>query len=79
MATSRQRMEISYSPISQDQNVFPGNLAIIPQQPNADCSKQITQDQVNQPAGTGYIIKFANPVNSSDVRLPLPTFFPYSC
>ncbi|EKM76943.1 hypothetical protein AGABI1DRAFT_130950 [Agaricus bisporus var. burnettii JB137-S8] len=50
-----------------DQTLFAGDLAIIPQQPNADCSKEITHNQVNQPPGSGYIIKFANAVNSSEV------------
>lgn len=35
---------------------------------NFDCSKEITQDQANQAAGTGYTILLANTLNSTDVR-----------
>ncbi|CDO75760.1 hypothetical protein BN946_scf184921.g36 [Trametes cinnabarina] len=42
-------------------------LAIIPQEPNYDCSKLITKDQINQGPGTGYTIQFANPFNETDI------------
>jgi len=42
-------------------------LAIIAMQQNADCSKIITQDQANQPAGQGYLLLLANPANNTDV------------
>ncbi|KAG5652636.1 hypothetical protein H0H81_004246 [Sphagnurus paluster] len=47
-------------------------LAIISIQYNYDCSKTITQDQLQAAPGTGYTILFANPLNSSDVS---PTSF----
>ena len=43
-------------------------LAIIAQENNFDCSKTITQDQANQPAGTGYTILLADPLNNTNVR-----------
>jgi len=42
-------------------------LAIIAQQDNFDCSIIITQDQSDQPAGTGWTILLANPLNETDV------------
>ena len=46
---------------------FLGPLAVVAIQKNADCSVTISQDQINQPAGSGYIITFANPLNNTDV------------
>lgn len=46
-------------------------LAIIAEQANADCIKSITQDQANQPAGTGYTVLLANPLNNTQVRFCL--------
>jgi hypothetical protein len=48
-------------------SVFVGPLAFIAIQNNDDCSVTVTQDQVSQPAGTGYILSFANPLNNTDV------------
>lgn len=42
-------------------------LAIIAMQQNSDCSKVITQDQANQPAGKGFVLQLANPANNTDV------------
>ncbi|KAG1729515.1 uncharacterized protein EDB91DRAFT_1227968 [Suillus paluster] len=42
-------------------------LAIIAVQENYDCSKTITQQQSAQPAGTGYILQFANTLNETDI------------
>ncbi|KAF8957374.1 hypothetical protein BDZ97DRAFT_1846469 [Flammula alnicola] len=42
-------------------------LAIIAIQQNFDCSIIITQDQANQPTGTGWEILLANPLNNTDV------------
>ncbi|KIK02726.1 hypothetical protein K443DRAFT_656635 [Laccaria amethystina LaAM-08-1] len=42
-------------------------LAIIAQENNFDCSKIITQDQASQPAGTGYTILLADPLNNTNV------------
>jgi len=41
-------------------------IAVIAIQENYDCSITITQDQANQPVGTGWSVIFANPLNSSD-------------
>jgi len=42
-------------------------MAIVAIEPNADCSKSITQDQSNQAAGTGYTIQFTDILNSSNI------------
>ncbi|KJA17417.1 hypothetical protein HYPSUDRAFT_46499 [Hypholoma sublateritium FD-334 SS-4] len=42
-------------------------IAIIAIQNNFDCSILITQDQANQPAGSGWQILLANPLNNTDV------------
>jgi hypothetical protein len=47
--------------------VLPAPLAIIGIEQNYQCSQEITQDMAKQPPGTGYLILFANPLNSSDV------------
>jgi len=39
---------------------------------NTICSKLVTQDQFNQPAGTGWQIQFANPINITDVSASIP-------
>jgi hypothetical protein len=42
-------------------------MAIIAVEAIADCSILVSQDQANQPAGTGYTILLANEVNNSDI------------
>jgi hypothetical protein len=42
-------------------------LAIISIENNYDCSKTITEQQVTQPAATGYTIQFANILNGTDI------------
>lgn len=51
------------------------NIAVVAIQNNFDCSKVITQDQANQPAGLGYRIIFADIVNNTNVRCT-PLFLP---
>jgi hypothetical protein len=48
-------------------SVFQGPLAVIAVQNNFDCSVTISQNQVSQPAGTGYIITLADTLNNTDV------------
>ena len=55
-------------------NVLLGPLAFIAIQDNFDCSVTVSQDQVDQPASTGYTLIFANPLNDSDVSPILWTF-----
>ena len=43
-------------------------LVIIAQENNSDCVATITPDQANQPAGTGYMILLADPLNNTNVR-----------
>jgi len=50
-----------------DPKVFLGPLAVIAIQQNSDCSVTISQDQISQPAGSGYVITFANPLNNTNV------------
>lgn len=50
-----------------DPTIAVAPLAIIAIQQNFDCSIIITQDQADQPAGTGWTILLANPVNNTDV------------
>jgi hypothetical protein len=52
---------------NQDKTKYPSPLAFIAIQQNFDCSIVITQDQANQPAGQGWQILFANPLNNTDV------------
>jgi hypothetical protein len=52
---------------NSDPKVLSAPIAIIAIENNYDCSKEITQDQSNQPVGTGYTIQFANPLNNTDV------------
>jgi len=48
-------------------SVFQGPLAVIAVQSNTACSIDVSQDQVSQPAGTGYIITMADPLNNTHV------------
>jgi len=50
-----------------DVKVLTAPIAIIAIQSNYDCSHTITQDQANQPPGTGYMIQLADPFNSTHV------------
>ncbi|TCD68390.1 hypothetical protein EIP91_010899 [Steccherinum ochraceum] len=52
---------------NQDPKVLVQPLAIIAIQNNFDCSKTITEQQSSQPAGTGYTILLADPLNSTNV------------
>jgi hypothetical protein len=51
-----------------DYPTFAAPLAFIGIEYNYTCSQEISQDQVNQTAGPGYTILFANPLNDTDVR-----------
>jgi len=42
-------------------------IAVIAIQQNYDCSITISQDQANQPVGTGWTVLLANPLNNTDV------------
>lgn len=57
-----------------DPTISVSPLAIIAIQQTFDCSIIITQDQANQPAGNGWLVLLANPLNISDVRLGLALF-----
>jgi hypothetical protein len=48
---------------NQDPKISVAPLAIIPVQQNFQCSILVTQDQANQPAGTGWQIFFADVLN----------------
>jgi len=48
---------------------------VIAIQKNYDCSITITQDQANQPVGTGWTVLLANPLNNTDVR-PISPYLP---
>jgi len=50
-----------------DPKVFQGPLAVIAVQSNTACSIDVSQDQVSQPAGTGYVITMADPLNNTHV------------
>jgi hypothetical protein len=50
-----------------DPKIFQGPLAVIAMQNNADCSIVVSQNQVSQPANTGYIITMADPLNNTHV------------
>jgi len=50
-----------------DPKVFQGPLAVIAVQSNSACSIDVSQDQVSQPAGTGYVITMADPLNNTNV------------
>jgi len=46
---------------------FAAALAIIAQEPNADCKKSITIDQANQKPGQNYTVLLADPRNNTNV------------
>jgi len=48
-------------------SILTAAIAVIAIQQNYDCSITITQDQANQPVGTGWTVVFANPLNNTDV------------
>jgi len=50
-----------------DPTVLTAPIAVIAIQNNYDCSITITQDQANQPVGTGWTVLLANPLNNTDV------------
>jgi len=52
---------------NKDPKILVAPLAIVGIQQNYDCSKEITQDQSNQAAGTGYTILLADPLNNTHV------------
>jgi len=52
---------------NKDPTILVAPLAIIGIQQDFDCSKEITQDQANQAAGTGYTILLADPLNNTHV------------
>lgn len=52
---------------NKDPKILVAPLAIIPIEANADCSKEITQDQSAQPAGTGYTIIFTDILNPNNI------------
>jgi len=52
---------------NKDPKVLVAPLAIIGIENNFDCSKEISQDQSNQAAGTGYTILLADPLNNTHV------------
>ncbi|KAJ3504144.1 hypothetical protein NLJ89_g8095 [Agrocybe chaxingu] len=49
-----------------DPTVLVSPMAVIDIQQNFQCSITISQNQANQPAGTGWTLLFANPFNSTD-------------
>ncbi|PSR78573.1 hypothetical protein PHLCEN_2v7320 [Hermanssonia centrifuga] len=49
------------------QPAIAGGQAIIAIENNFDCSKTITADELNFPAGSGYTVQLANPLNNTDV------------
>jgi len=59
---------------NQDKTKYPSPLAFIAIQQNFQCSVVITQDQANQPAGQGWQILFANPLNNTDVYATSDSF-----
>jgi len=52
---------------NKDPKILTSPLAVIAIQQNYQCSITITQDQANQPAGTGWTVIFANPLNNTEV------------
>lgn len=52
---------------NKDPKILVAPLPIISIVQNYDCSKEITQDQSNQPAGTGYTIQLADILNGTHV------------
>jgi len=59
-----------------DPKILVAPIAVIAIQKNYDCSITITQDQANQPVGTGWTVLLANPLNNTDVR-PISPHLPY--
>ncbi|KZP03641.1 hypothetical protein FIBSPDRAFT_879272 [Athelia psychrophila] len=47
--------------------LLPSPIAVISIENNYDCSKTLTQEQVNQPVGTGYTVQLANIFNETDI------------
>jgi hypothetical protein len=64
---SPQLMYIYISINNTNPQVLLGPLAFIAIQQNFDCSVTVSQDQVDQPASTGYTLILANPLNETDV------------
>jgi len=52
---------------NSDPKILTAPIAVIAIQNNYDCSITITQDQANQPVGTGWTVLLANPLNNTDV------------
>jgi len=52
---------------NSDPKILTAPIAVIAIQNNYDCSITITQDQANQPVGTGWTVVLANPLNNTDV------------
>jgi len=52
---------------NSDPKVLVSPMAIISIQQNFQCSIVVSQDVANQPAGTGWTIQLANPINITDV------------
>ncbi|KAH9477573.1 hypothetical protein JR316_0009795 [Psilocybe cubensis] len=50
-----------------DPKLLPDIMPFISVQQNSQCSILVSQDQANQPAGTGYVITFSNILNLTDV------------
>jgi len=48
-------------------DVLVSPFAFVAEQPNYDCSEEISQYQLTQPAASNYTIQFANILNSSDI------------
>ena len=66
---------------NSDPKILTAPIAVIAIQNNYDCSITITQDQANQPVGTGWTVVLANPLNNTDVRaefLLIPFFLAVS-
>jgi len=52
---------------NSDPKILTAPIAVIAIQNNYDCSITITQDQANQPVGTGWTVLLANPLNNTEV------------
>jgi hypothetical protein len=59
---------------NSDPKLLVGPLAFIAIQQNFQCSVTVSHDQVNQPAGPGYTLLFANPLNNTQVYTTSETF-----
>ncbi|PPQ78256.1 hypothetical protein CVT25_011715 [Psilocybe cyanescens] len=51
---------------NQDPKILVSPMPIISIQQNSQCSITVSQDQANQPAGTGWILTFSNILNLTD-------------